>query len=109
MWFPLLSWFSFGLHSLFFFCAFIVPPVFFSLAPALPLHPPVEVPVEVVTVTATFDVNLKRSPTDFVQGWHVLAPFFPNVRPETAWPRVLSIRGQILRLHVPFSFPKRSV
>jgi hypothetical protein len=46
-------------------------------------------------VTATFDVNLKRPPMDFVQGSHVLASFFRNVRPETAWPRVLSIRGLI--------------
>jgi hypothetical protein len=100
---------SFRTPISFLFCAFVVTPVVLFLELALRLPPLVEVLVEIVTVTATFDVNLKRSPTDFVQGWHVLAPFFPNVRPETAWPRVLSIRGQILRLHVPFSFPKRSV
>jgi hypothetical protein len=59
------------------------------------LQPLVEVLVQIVTVTAMFDVNLKRSPTDFVQGWHVLASFFRKVRPAAAWPRVLSIRGLI--------------
>ena len=62
---------------------------------AFRLQPLVEVLVQIVTVTAMFDVNLKHSPTDFVRGWHVLVSFFRNVRPETAWPGILSIRGLI--------------
>jgi hypothetical protein len=76
-------------------CAFIVTPVVLFPELAFRLQPLVEVLVQIVTVTAMFGVNLTRSPTDFVQGWHVLASFFRNVRPETAWPRVLSICGLI--------------
>jgi hypothetical protein len=63
----------------FFFAPFIVTPVVFFPELAFRLQPLVEVLVQVVTLTATFDVNLKRSPTDFVQGWHVLASFFLHV------------------------------
>jgi hypothetical protein len=69
----------------------------------------VQVVVQVATVTATFDVNLKRPPMDFVQGWDVLTYFFRYVRPDTSRPRFLSIRGQILRVHVLFSVPKCSL
>jgi hypothetical protein len=79
----------------FLFSAFIVTPVVLFPELAFRLQPLVEVLVQIVTVTAMLDVNLKRSPTDFVLGWHVLASFFRNVRPETAWPRVLNIYGLI--------------
>jgi hypothetical protein len=71
---------------------------------AFRLQPLVQVVVQVANVTATFVVNLSRPPMDFVQGWDALTYFFWNVRPDTSRPRVLSIRGQILRVYVLFSF-----
>src|SRR5580692_2622027 len=75
---------SFQTFISFLFCAFVVTPVVLFPEFAFRLQPLVEVLVQVVTLTATFDANLKRSPMDFVPGWHVLASFFRNVRPETA-------------------------
>src|SRR5580692_1089826 len=80
-------------------CTFIVTRVVLFPELAFRLQPLVEVLVQIVTVTSTFDVNLMRSPMDFVQGWQVLASFFRNVRPETAWPCVLSIHGLISQFH----------
>jgi hypothetical protein len=68
--------------------------VVLSLELAFCLQPLVQVVVQIATVTATFDVNLKRPPMDFVQGWDVLTYFFPE-RPtrhlsaacsEHSWP-----------------------
>src|SRR5580692_5166696 len=60
----------------------------------------------IVQVTAVnspaFDVNLKRSLTNFCQGWAVLAFFFCDLRPANhAW-CVLIVRFQILRFHASF-------
>src|ERR1700757_1874333 len=92
--------FSFHLRSFrtpisFLSCAFVATPVVLFPELAFRLQPLVEVLVQIVTGTATFDVNLMRAPMDFVQGWHVFASFFRNVHPETAWPRVLNICGLI--------------
>jgi hypothetical protein len=60
----------------------------------------------IVQVTAVnspaFDVNLKRSLTNFCQAWAVLTFFFCDLRPKNdAW-RVLIVRFQILRFHASF-------
>jgi hypothetical protein len=91
------------------FHALIVARAVLFLKLAFRLQPLVQVVAQVATVAATLDVNLKRPPMDFVQGWDVLTYLFRNVRPNTSRPRVLSIRGQILRVHVLFSFPKCSL
>src|SRR4029077_21205621 len=82
-------------------------PVVLGLELAFRLQPLIQVVVQVATVTATFDVNLKRPPMDFVQGWHVLTFFFWNVRPDIS--AACSERGQILRVHILFPFPKCSL
>jgi hypothetical protein len=58
------------------------------------LPPGAQVIVQVATVTATLDVNLQRTLTDFGQGWPVLISFFRVVRP-IAYRHVLVIGGQI--------------
>jgi len=65
--------------------------------------------VQVAAVnSATLDVNLKRSMTDFGRGWLVLYPFFRDIRPKNDSWGVLSIRFQVLRSHGLFSFQRIS-
>jgi hypothetical protein len=49
--------------------------------------------------TATFDVNLKRSLTDFRRGWPVVLFVFRNLWWNDASSRVPGIHDQILRFH----------
>src|SRR5690242_17529934 len=83
-----------GLFSLLLARALVV--LFLELA--FRLQPLVQVVVHVVNVTATFDVNLMRSLTDFCEGWPVPACFYGHARPNACW-HVLGFRGQIGRLH----------
>jgi hypothetical protein len=63
---------------------------------AFRLHPV----VQVATVnSATFDVNLKRSLTDFGWGWSVLLSFFRDLWCNNASSRIPGIGDQILRFH----------
>ena len=85
-------------------CALVVAPVVLFPELAFRLQPLVEVLIQVVTETAILDVNLTRSPTDFVQGWYVLASFFRIVGAMNASRQVLTVRGWVLRFHSLFSF-----